>query len=551
MAAVLAAHRSLNVDPGYISSMTSDERRRVIQMARIAGGPLAGPMEFGHALRKNAYACEPLGEPAHDPINGRDLAAAVFKDTQPKGSSQRAKYCAWQLMNEKKNADKLYITADAARSQLGAWDSPESVALLVPHPKRAEAVTTKELAAKQVAINAMWRDAVVVARSPDQGCLEGLDALQRDGALKILRSPASLLNGAGGVGKSLTTSKILCAAKSTGCEVICLAPTHKAKYNIAEAVPQDVQVATIQSYALTLKRGEPVDELFVVIDESSMLDVDALGDFAMALVDRVARWQIVLVGDEEQLPPVGRGECFRLAVKHSKDDVVRLVKCYRAAFVPMFDFHCAVREGRLPDGDGKVASVKYFGSDREVMKAASDMVKSEGANVTYIAWRNADVDAINKMVQARETGEPRPGSQFNANDAVIYVGDNKPAEGLTNAMTGTVVASQRYSVTVKWNLGDLTSVVQTRDVRLAYCLTVHKAQGSGFARVCVVCTASSAMLGCLDRRWLYTAVSRAQKEVTVLCTPSAKTLAAKPPPAAPLSCLSFRAPSHGLKGGRS
>ena len=542
MAAVLAAHRSLNVDPGFISSMTVEERRRVIQMAGVAGAPLAGPMEFCHALRKNAYACETLGEPTHDPINGRDLAAAVFKDTQPKASSSnRAKYCAWQLMNEKKNADKLYITAEAARVQLRAWDSPESVDLMVPHPKRPEAVTTRDLAAKQAAINAMWRDAVVVVRNPAAGCLDGLDDAQREGANKILRSPASLLNGAGGVGKSLTTSKILCAAKASGCEVVCLAPTHKAKYNIAEAVPQDVPVATIQSYALSLKRGDPIDDLFVVIDESSMLDIDALGDFAMSLVDRVARWQIVLVGDEAQLPPVGRGECFRLAVKHAKDEVVRLTRCYRAAFVPMFEFHCAVREGRLPDGDGKVAVVKTYGSDREVMKAALEVVDREGANVTYIAWRNADVDTINRMVQVRETGEPRAGSQFNTNDAVIYVGDNKPAEGLTNAMTGRVVSSQRYSVTVQWSAGDLTSVVQTRDVRLAYCLTVHKAQGSGFGRVCVVCTASSAMLGCLDRRWLYTAVSRAQKEITVLCTPTAKALAAKAAPAAPLSCLSFRA----------
>jgi hypothetical protein len=557
MPALLAAHRALNVDHGFIPRMTLAERRRMVEVASASPAGLPDAMTFCAALKKNAYLCEPLGEPKTDPVNGRDLAAAVFRDTQPKADG-RAKFCAWQLMNLKKHADKLYIAEDAAEAQLRSWDAEDAMQLLVQHPKRPRAVTTKELHVKQAAINRLWREARVTARAGFGGLgglsgldglggldgldgLGGLDAAQREGVLKILRTPASLLTGMGGVGKSACVGSMIRALRSAGREVVCLAPTHKAKYNIASCAPDDVTVTTIQSYTMTLKRAERMPALFVIVDESSMLDIDALGDFAVAMIDRVESWQLCLVGDEHQLQPVGRGECFRLAVRQAKGSVVRLTHCYRAAFAKMFDFHCAVRSGTLPRGDGGVVRVRTVKSDMQVMEEADAIAALEGAKMTYIAWRNVDVERINKSVQQAETGTPPPGVQFNEGDAVIYVGENKPGDQLTNAATGTVVSCQRFTAVVEWDVQPRKCTsTSVRDLRLAYCLTVHKAQGSGFDRVCVVCTASASMLGALDRRWLYTAVSRARKEVLVLCTAAAHELAAKEPAPAPLSCLSFR-----------
>lgn len=542
--ALMAAHRRLNVDTDFIPRMSVAERQRLIDLAATSECGLTDRMTFCSKLKKNAYACEPLGEPKSDPVNGRDLAASVFSDTQPSAiEDNRDKFCAWQMMNIAKNAEKLYVSTDAARIQLAAWGAESAVSTLVPHPTRDNAVTTMELHCKQMAVNRMWREASVICPNPADGVLEGLDDTQRAGVRKILGTPASLLVGVGGAGKSYSVSKIVAGATSADVDVVCLAPTHKAKYNIASAVPADITVTTIQSYTQTLKRGEPIESLFVIIDESSMLDIDSLGDFAMALIEKVSRWQICLVGDEAQLDPVGRGECFRLAVKQAKDVVVRLTKCYRASFVKMFDFHCAVRTGTLPAGDGEVAVVRTFKNDFDVMKEVEKVVDAEGESMTYIAWRNHDVDVVNKLVQAKVTGEPKPGFVYNVGDAVIYVGENKPRHNLTNAMCGRVAHVTRYTCDVEWDENcpeGAVATVQTRDLRLAYCLTVHKAQGSGFKRVCVVCTSSGSMLRALDRRWLYTAVSRAQAHVLVLCTSAAKELAAKEPKPAPLSSLNFR-----------
>jgi hypothetical protein len=202
------------------------------------------------------------------------------------------------------------------------------------------------------------------------------------------------------------------------------------------------------------------------------------------------------------------------------------------------------------------------------MEAAALVVAAEGAGTKYVAWTNADAAKVNLLVQQRETGTPAVGKPFNARDEVVYVGEN--ADGLTNAMCGTFVGYRtsvkkakngllvrKLKAVVDWGDGafpccdgdsdseddetDDAGTVDLSDLRLAYCLTVHKAQGSGYERVCVLCLRMKGMLhlNC-DRRWLYTAVSRAKDSLVVLCTPDAAALAARE--AGPLgrSVLDFR-----------
>ena len=291
---------------------------------------------------------------------------------------------------------------------------------------------------------------------------------------------------------------------------------------------------------MQLKRGEPIGKTLFFMDEASMLDVETFGEFALAVLQKCSAWQICLVGDEGQLPPIGRGECFRTAVLQNKrsDILIRLEKCYRASFVQMFNFHLAVRDGTLPSGDGDVVVVKTVSTDDQIFNEVKRIVAESGSGTTYIAWKNEHVDMINRWVQAKVTGRPSDGYVYNVGDRVVYVGENKPRDRLTNALCGIVTKALKTSAVVRWDHGEL-STVYNRDVRLAYCLTVHKAQGSGFDRVCVACPSGAAMLTCLDRRWLYTAVSRARKHLTVVCTAHTKELAERPTPSPGLSSLFF------------
>ena len=63
VAALMAAHRRLNVDTDFIPRMTVAERQRMIDLAATTDCGLADRMTFCQKLKKHAYLCEPLGEP--------------------------------------------------------------------------------------------------------------------------------------------------------------------------------------------------------------------------------------------------------------------------------------------------------------------------------------------------------------------------------------------------------------------------------------------------------------------------------------------------------
>jgi hypothetical protein len=574
---MIAACRKLNVDTEFvINEFDSRERARLVSAVGLHER-FQYKMTFCEVMQQLPYACCKLGEPRSDPVRGRDLAAHVFDEAEP---GDRDRFCAWQVMNTQDTRDKLFIHKDAAFEQLRKWSASDAMSLFVTHPTKPSCVTTKSIYKSQIAINDLWAKAEVVCGPGCLGGLEDLDADQLSGATSIMGSPASVLTAPGGTGKSWTVGKIVAALVDDHVSVVCLTPTHKAKLNLRDEVPDGVTVSTIHSYTSFLNNyaDECPTELFVIIDETSMVDVPTMGGFAAALMRVARRWQICLVGDDAQLQPVGRGEFFRKVIKQCPRDVVRLTKCHRAKTQAMYDFQLAVRKGTLPSGDGEVVDVRTFHKDDEIMEAAASIVAAEGARTKYVAWTNADVDKVNLLVQKRETGAPVPGKPFNAGDEVVYVGGN--LESLTNAMCGTFVGYRasvkkakngrfvrKLKAVVDWGDGEFPccdgdsdsddsgsdgdsdddketddeGTVDLSDLKLAYCLTVHKAQGSGYERVCVLCLRMKGMLhlNC-DRRWLYTAVSRAKDSLVVLCTPDAAALAARE--AGPLgrSVLDFR-----------
>jgi AAA domain/UvrD-like helicase C-terminal domain len=545
---VIAACNKLNVDRDYVIEKFKDvEKARLVKLAETHPR-FKSKMTFCDAIKAAPYACQKLGEPKSDPVAGRDLAAAVFAS----GTRDRDRFCIWKVMNTKvgyqDHSGKLFVQRASAEKLLCEWGADGAIDLMVAHPKDNEMVTTQKLYDKQISINNFWEEATVI-RDLSGSVLDGLDDDQRSAARSILMSGGSVLTAPGGTGKSWTISKIVTALKNAKVQVVCLTPTHKAKHNLLADVPKGTTVSTIQSYTSLLSKPEehecqvPLD-LFVIIDETSMVDVEVMGSFADAMLKNARRWQVCLVGDDAQLQPVGRGEFFRQIIEECPEVVFRLTKCHRAKTAAMFDFHLGVRNGSLLAGDGSVVDVRLSSDDEGVLEAAKAIVSSEGAGIQYLTWKTDDVSKINLLVQEKVTGEPSAGKPFNQGDAVVYVGDNKG--GLTKALCGVFVkygkvkGDKKNKAFVDWDHGVETSV-DIYDLQLAYCLTVHKAQGSGFERVCVVCTSMRTMLYLkYDRRWLYTAVSRAKEELIVLCTPDAAALAACAPGGSPRSVLDFR-----------
>lgn len=149
---------------------------------------------------------------------------------------------------------------------------------------------------------------------------------QEEIAARLLRQPLSVLAGTAGTGKTSVIQAIVRAVKSTdgdGTSIRIMTPTGKAGDRVRELLREakvPAQVDTIHSVLasngwladnLTFHRrgGKKLDVGTLIVDETSMLDLELAAAF-VRMVDWETVQRLVLVGDEGQLPPVGRGRVF-------------------------------------------------------------------------------------------------------------------------------------------------------------------------------------------------------------------------------------------------
>ena len=147
---------------------------------------------------------------------------------------------------------------------------------------------------------------------------------------RVFVRPLTVLSGAAGTGKTTVIKAIIKAVKKghgVGTSVIALAPTGKAADRIREIIEKDpslkgrVETSTIHSFLakrqwlnenLTFKRfGGEVESGYstVIVDESSMLNL-ALAACLFRAIQWEAVQRLILVGDPNQLPPIGCGRVF-------------------------------------------------------------------------------------------------------------------------------------------------------------------------------------------------------------------------------------------------
>jgi ATP-dependent exoDNAse (exonuclease V) alpha subunit len=148
-----------------------------------------------------------------------------------------------------------------------------------------------------------------------------------------------LLTGRPGAGKTFETSQIIAHLIAQHEQVVVLAPTGKAALRLSENIRRytsldSVQAQTIDNYVFQQGFGELYEDwencfevaddqkLIIdnlIIDESSMLDLNKLAVLlAMVRFDEHYPKRLILVGDENQLPPIGFGKPFHDLITYAK-----------------------------------------------------------------------------------------------------------------------------------------------------------------------------------------------------------------------------------------
>ncbi len=269
---------------------------------------------------------------------------------------------------------------------------------------------------------------------------------------------------------------------------------------------------------------------FVVVDESSMLDIEALARIVGALREDA---HLVLMGDHAQLPSVGPGNVLRDLIGAECVPKVRLTEIFRQAETSdIVKAAHSIHGGEMPDigKDFNLIAVNSEGAALSVIMKAVEKLYAKRANFQVLSPRHAGTAGVTNLnSELRDMLNPAgSGSrQLRVASGYIREGDrvmitaNDYTLGIYNGDVGKVseIDLKKKVVRVKIH-GPVSTYVEmdmktaNRLLRLAYAQTIHKSQGQEYDVIVMPILGTFGRQ--LQRNLIYTAVTRAKKKVVLI-----------------------------------
>lgn len=474
------------------------------------------------ALKKDPLCRELYGESLDGLYTRRTKFIQITKATGDAVSQERINlFAAWILFEYRKN--NVYIPMHTIQGfcRKQNIDLSDLFSVLIRHPNYKNLYTSKDIRNSETKIETWIKQAASLGIEPEQ--VDCLDDNQNDVVQNILKNSFSVLQGSAGCGKTTTISEVIkLISREGGVNVVAAAYTHKAKKCIEQRIKklgiENIVISTIHSLIYYLKANK-LKRVFMILDESSMIDYDLLGELAKVMLTCCGEYQLCFVGDYFQIQPVGRGEFFRFLVDNGVN-VSLLTKCYRTDKPDLFGAFEDMRNGKLSKSSDHF-KVHFCENDKEISSHVGKFIFKHLDNFKILCWQNKHIWLINQWVQKALLQKGKISQEsykgFHKGDKVVYIGDN--GEHVTNATSGIVTEIGNRSLKIHWDgVEKPLTYNDVKDVALSYAISVHKSQGSEYDHILVVCYDVEKMKSCLDRRWLYTSVTRAQKNVEIITT---------------------------------
>jgi exodeoxyribonuclease V alpha subunit len=471
---------------------------------------------------------------------------ALAADVPPE-SPRRAQAAAVYALVEAEQQGNSYLPLDELAQRtaklIGLSPDPDTLVeargLLVDEGRvYREGTHTSELA-----VAATLRERVAAPphldHDPGESPGDGLTEEQWAAVRGAFASRVSVLTGGPGVGKTVCTRQIVAEAEAANATIALCAPTGRAARRMEEATGHEAQtihrlLEWMPGREPTYKPGHPLPVDMAIVDESSMLNLRLAEVLLAGLAEST---HIVFVGDADQLPPIGAGKPFEDLIASGTAPVVRLTQIFRQAARSMITTAAhEINQGRPPHLEPEPdQDHDFFFIDRATPERALETVvevvakrapSSFGVDpvreVQVLApmYRGAvGIDALNERLQAElnPDGKRALNDRFRIGDRLIQT-RNSHELGLMN---GSIVFLRRddpeeEAIVVDTDEGGSLVIPygETATLKLAYAISVHKAQGSEVPVVVAVCHRSHARM--LTRPLLYTAITRARSSCVLV-----------------------------------
>lgn len=379
--------------------------------------------------------------------------------------------------------------------------------------------------------------------------------LQRKAIITAVEKGILILTGGPGTGKTTTLNGILKAFQNDGLKVLLAAPTGRAAKRMsditgieAKTIHRLLEVEWDKNDRPRFSRNaqNPLDANAVILDELSMVDVCVFSSFLEALP---IGCRLVMVGDSDQLPPVGAGNVLHDLIESNEVPVIELKEVFRQAMESLIveNAHKIVK-GENPRLDVNDKDFFFIQNTSPFLtaKTVSDLccVRLRRAygyspidDIQIICpsrMGETGVNNINRIMQ--ENLNPHDsfknevtvaGTVFREGDKVMQTKNNYDIEwqssstegtGIFNGDIGILKRVDKNSRTVDILFDDDKKAVfpfeSLQELELAYAITVHKSQGNEFTAVVMpICGVPNRLA---YRNLLYTGVTRAKKMIVLV-----------------------------------
>ena len=370
-------------------------------------------------------------------------------------------------------------------------------------------------------------------------------------AQNLLRSSLAILTGGPGTGKTTLISVIAKTLKARKERFALSAPTGRAAKRLQELTGYEActlhKLLEFQPFLGRFQRSRenPLDHETLIVDETSMVDAFLFHALLDALPKKA---RLLLVGDKDQLPPVGPGQVFKDLIQSRTIPYYELTRIFRQASLSTIILGAhAIRQGKNPPVEtimpselrGTLISERRIGNYYFVQEEASPRIVQTIVELGVSTLPKAFPDLGTTGIQVITPVHRGPLGTISLNQAFQQA---RLAEGKIKAPFLQVGAQRFYEgdrvLQLKNNYqqeifnGDIGNVVRVfpenrtfvakfygrsveikgeglEEIGLAYAISVHKAQGSEFGVVLMPIVTDHFIM--LQRNVLYTALTRAKK----------------------------------------
>lgn len=372
---------------------------------------------------------------------------------------------------------------------------------------------------------------------------------QSEAIVNSATSMISILSGGPGTGKTFTINATISYLyfKNPQAKILLAAPTGRAAKRMTEMTGMEAQtihkllgIRKDEPYAE--EEAEPIDADFIIVDEFSMVDIFLMEKLIKAV--KKSNIPILLAGDYKQLPSVGPGLVLRDLILSGIVPTVILTELYRQDSASQI----AINSQKIDKGETDlvyerskqdflminqttiegiqkklVDSILYLKNNRFSL---SDILVLAPVNKGPLGVVNLN-QIIQRAVNPKSSDKNEIDLEkytFREGDKVIHIKNNYDL-GVFNGEVGVIrkILKSEDNAFIYVDYEDNMSSDNKRtviydidtlsEIELAYCLTIHKSQGS--ESPCVLMPMDMSYKN-LSRNILYTGITRARNLVTLI-----------------------------------